>query len=45
MKSLGSTRRSFAPWADPQAKPYISFENVTKTFGDFTAVDDLSLSI
>ncbi|WP_404933729.1 ABC transporter ATP-binding protein [Nitratireductor sp. L15S-10] len=45
MKSLGSTRRSFAPWADPQAKPYISFESVTKTFGDFTAVDDLSLSI
>ncbi|MEC9246009.1 ABC transporter ATP-binding protein [Nitratireductor rhodophyticola] len=45
MKSLGSTRRSFAPWADPQAKPYISFENVTKTFGDFTAVDDLSLNI
>ncbi|MFC5584511.1 ABC transporter ATP-binding protein [Nitratireductor kimnyeongensis] len=45
MKSLGSTRRSFAPWADPQAKPYISFENVTKRFGDFTAVDDLSLDI
>ncbi|SEB78184.1 putrescine transport system ATP-binding protein [Nitratireductor aquibiodomus] len=45
MKSLGSTRRSFAPWADPQARPYISFENVTKTFGDFTAVDDLSLNI
>ncbi|EKF40901.1 spermidine/putrescine ABC transporter ATPase [Nitratireductor indicus C115] len=45
MKSLGSTRRSFAPWADPQAKPYIAFEKVTKRFGDFTAVDDLSLNI
>ncbi|WP_295814081.1 ABC transporter ATP-binding protein [uncultured Nitratireductor sp.] len=45
MKSLGSTRRSFAPWADPQAKPYITFQNVTKAFGDFTAVDDLSLDI
>jgi putrescine transport system ATP-binding protein len=45
MKSLGSIRRSFAPWADPGAKPYISFENVTKRFGDFTAVNDLSLSI
>ncbi|EKF20589.1 ABC transporter ATP-binding protein [Nitratireductor pacificus] len=45
MKSLGSTRRSFAPWADPQAKPYISFDGVTKRFGDFTAVDDLSLDI
>ncbi|SIQ53950.1 putrescine transport system ATP-binding protein [Rhizobium sp. RU20A] len=45
MKSLGSIRRSFAPWADPTAKPYISFQNVTKRFGDFTAVDNLSLDI
>ncbi|MEI5681416.1 MULTISPECIES: ABC transporter ATP-binding protein [unclassified Mesorhizobium] len=45
MKSLGSIRRSFAPWSDPAAKPYIVFENVTKRFGDFTAVNDLSLSI
>jgi len=45
MKSLGSIRRSFAPWADPSAKPYIVFENITKRFGDFTAVNDLSLSI
>jgi len=45
MKSLGSIRRSFAPWNDQSAKPYISFENVTKVFGDFTAVDNLSLDI
>ena len=45
MKSLGSIRRDFAPWKDPSAKPYIAFENVTKVFGDFTAVDDLSLTI
>jgi putrescine transport system ATP-binding protein len=45
MKSLGSIRRSFAPWSDPDAKPYIVFENVTKRFGDFTAVNNLSLSI
>ncbi len=45
MKSLGSIRRSFAPWTDPAAKPYIVFENVTKRFGDFTAVNNLSLSI
>ena len=45
MKSLGSIRRAFAPWNDPSAKPYIVFENVTKDFGDFTAVDDLSLAI
>ena len=45
MKSLGSIRRSFSPWTDPAAKPYIVFENVTKKFGDFTAVNDLSLTI
>ena len=45
MASLGSIRRDFAPWNDPAAKPYIRFENVTKRFGDFTAVNDLSLTI
>ncbi|GAB4357194.1 MAG: ABC transporter ATP-binding protein [Oricola sp.] len=45
MPSLGSIRRSFAPWDDPGAKPYISFRNVTKKFGDFTAVDNLSLDV
>ena len=45
MKSLGSIRRSFAPWTDPDAPAYIRFERVTKRFGDFTAVNDLSLTI
>ncbi len=45
MKSLGNIRRSFAPWNDPAAKPYISFQNITKIFGDFTAVDDLTLNV
>jgi putrescine transport system ATP-binding protein len=45
MKSLGSIRRSFAPWNDPAAKPFISFRNITKKFGDFVAVDNLSLDI
>jgi putrescine transport system ATP-binding protein len=45
MKSLGNIRRSFAPWTDPAAKPFIAVKNVTKRFGDFTAVDDLSLNI
>jgi putrescine transport system ATP-binding protein len=35
----------FAPWADPNQKPLIRFQNVTKRFGDFTAIDDLSLDI
>ncbi|MBX4914780.1 ABC transporter ATP-binding protein [Rhizobium bangladeshense] len=45
MKSLGNIRRAFAPWTDPSAKPFIAFKNVTKRFGNFTAVDDLSLDI
>ncbi|GAB4532201.1 MAG: ABC transporter ATP-binding protein [Ruegeria sp.] len=35
----------FAPWDDPQAKPLIQFKNVTKRFGGFTAIDNLSLDI
>jgi putrescine transport system ATP-binding protein len=35
----------FAPWDDPNAKPLIRFENVTKRFGDFTAIEDLTLDI
>jgi putrescine transport system ATP-binding protein len=35
----------FAPWEDPDAKPLIRFANVTKKFGDFTAIDNLSLDI
>jgi putrescine transport system ATP-binding protein len=38
-------RRAFAPWSDPDAKPLIRFENVTKRFGDAVAVDNLSLNI
>ncbi|WP_299866247.1 ABC transporter ATP-binding protein [uncultured Hoeflea sp.] len=43
--SLGSIRRSFTPWEDPGAKPYIAFQNVTKRFGTFTAVENLSLDV
>lgn len=35
----------FAPWEDPKETPLIRFENVTKRFGDFTAVDNLTLDI
>ena len=35
----------FAPWEDPKAKPLIRFQNVTKRFGEFVAIDDLSLDI
>jgi len=33
------------PWKDPAAEPYISIRNVTKRFGDFTAVNDVSLNV
>src|SRR5690349_23608241 len=33
------------PWKDPQAAPYIAIESVTKRFGDFVAVNNVSLRI
>jgi putrescine transport system ATP-binding protein len=35
----------FAPWDDPAAKPLIRFKGVTKRFGEFVAIDDLTLDI
>ncbi|PCH74992.1 MAG: polyamine ABC transporter ATP-binding protein [Rhodobacteraceae bacterium] len=35
----------FAPWNDPTEKPLIRFRNVTKRFGDFVAINDLTLDI
>src|SRR5512145_1612649 len=34
-----------APWTDPKAEPYIRVENVTKKFGEFVAVNNVSLTI
>jgi len=33
------------PWKDPHAVPYISIESVSKRFGDFVAVNNVSLKI
>nr|CAD6424829.1 ABC transporter ATP-binding protein [Rhizobium sp. Q54] len=44
-KSLGPVKRKFAPWTDPAATPFIRFENITKKYGNFTAVSNLSLDI
>jgi putrescine transport system ATP-binding protein len=33
------------PWSDPKAVPYVRIERVTKKFGDFIAVNDVSLNI
>jgi putrescine transport system ATP-binding protein len=35
----------FEPWTDPEAQPYVRIDRVTKKFGDFIAVDDVSLGI
>src|SRR5712675_1858708 len=34
-----------APWRDPRATPYIRIDDVSKKFGEFIAVNDVSLSI
>ncbi len=33
------------PWKDPGAMPYVRIDKVTKKFGDFVAVDDITLNI
>ncbi|HJR23057.1 MAG TPA: ABC transporter ATP-binding protein [Dongiaceae bacterium] len=33
------------PWNDPRAEPYIRIENVTKKFGEFVAVSNVSLNV
>ena len=33
------------PWRDPRAEPYIRIEGITKKFGEFAAVDNVSLDV
>ncbi|MDH4110114.1 MAG: polyamine ABC transporter ATP-binding protein [Gammaproteobacteria bacterium] len=40
-----ATQKKFEPWTEPDAKPYVRIEKVTKKFGDFVAVDDVTLDI
>ncbi len=35
----------FSPWLDSSQKPYIQIQNVTKKFGEFIAIDNLTLDI
>ncbi|MGJ8543954.1 MAG: ABC transporter ATP-binding protein [Sulfitobacter sp.] len=39
------SQKVFAPWEDPNEKPLIRFKNVTKKFGEFTAIDNLTQDI
>jgi putrescine transport system ATP-binding protein len=43
MNARADERRE--PWKDPRAEPYIRIEEVTKKFGDFVAVNNVSLNI
>ncbi|WP_412506292.1 ABC transporter ATP-binding protein [Roseovarius sp. SYSU LYC5161] len=36
---------AFEPWNDPEATPLIRFRDVTKRFGDFTAIDKQTFDI
>jgi putrescine transport system ATP-binding protein len=37
--------KEFEPWLDSKQEPYIQIERVSKKFGDFVAIDNLSLDI
>jgi len=45
MTTSGGAAVKAAPWKDPAARPYVQVDHVTKSFGDFKAVDDVSLKI
>ena len=45
MNQETSSRLTQALWTDPDARPYLRIENVTKSFGRFTAVDNVSLNV
>jgi len=39
------TQQRLEPWIDPGATPYVRIQKVTKKFGEFVAVDEVSLDI
>ncbi|MDP3855806.1 ABC transporter ATP-binding protein [Phenylobacterium sp.] len=43
--NIGAVRSTFAPWADPAARPLVRFVNVVKRFDGETAVAGVSLDI
>jgi putrescine transport system ATP-binding protein len=40
-----AARQLWAPWNDPSEKPHVQIIDVTKNFGDFVAVDKVSVDI
>jgi putrescine transport system ATP-binding protein len=45
MAQAPSSQSTLEPWQDPDARPFVRIEGITKTFGATYAVDDVSLSI
>jgi putrescine transport system ATP-binding protein len=45
MAEKRNEKNKVEPWRDPHAKPYIQIEGITKKFGDFVAVNNVSLKI
>jgi len=45
MVSSPKSEKKIEPWNDPHATPYVRIERVSKKFGDFIAVNDVSLKI
>jgi putrescine transport system ATP-binding protein len=43
--SSGFAKRGFAPWAERNSQPLLRIEAVSKRFGEFAAVDRLSLEV
>jgi putrescine transport system ATP-binding protein len=39
------TQAKLAPWLDPKAQPYVFVDRVTKKFGDFVAVNNVTLKV
>lgn len=40
-----TSKTDFTPWLDPGKEPYIQIQGITKKFGDFVAIDHLSLDV
>src|SRR3974377_372314 len=43
--SSGFAKRGFAPWAESNSQPLLRIEAISKRFGEFAAVDQLSLAV
>jgi putrescine transport system ATP-binding protein len=45
MAERRNEKNKIEPWRDPHARPYIQIDSLTKKFGEFTAVNNVSLKI